>query len=315
MSKKGLKILTITFVILAVISLVVSLPGNKKKTGNFESILSNVESSDIKRIEILAPGQTAFSLHKSGADSWELKVGNETYPAEPGAVNSLLSQATKIKVKQVASKSKDQWENYHVNDSLGTILRLYNEDELVSALVAGRVTFAQPRSPYQQQPDIFSFVRPVEENIVYSTETMLSMTLDRGPETFRNPSIIKTTINNLRNISFRYPADSSYILTKADSLWLTPDAPADSATVAGFLNNFRNFSSRNFAGSSSLPVNPALFELILEGDNMEVISVKAWPGSSENEYLVISTQNEGSIFKLTQSQFDRIFKGKGYFVK
>lgn len=310
-----MKILTIIFAVLAVITVVVSLTGNKKKAGNFESILSNVESSMINRIEVSVPGQNGFTLLKSGADSWELKVGNENYPAETSAVNSLLSQATKIKVKQVVSKNQENWANYHVNDSLGTIMSLYSGDELLSALVAGRVTFAQSRSPYQQQPDIFSFIRPVGEKMVYSTETTLSMTLDRGPEMFRNPAIVKTNPESLRNIGFNYPADSSFTLMKPDSLWLAPEAPADSAAMAGYLNNLRNFNNRNFAQNSALPGTPPMFELMLEGDNMESISVKAWPGRMENEYLLTSTQNEGAIFKLNQSQFERLFKKKGYFVK
>lgn len=308
-----MKILTITFLILAVITVVVSLPGNKKKAGNFQSVLANIESSEIDRIEVMVPGKDDFTLQKSGTDTWILISGGENYPTEASSINMLLSEATKIKVKQVVSKSEENWANYHVNDSLGTILRLFNEDELVSGLVTGRVGFAQSRSPYQQQPDIFSYIRPLGEEIVYSTETPLSMTLGRGPEMYRNPAIVKTNSDNLRNIRFIYPADSSFNLMKADSLWLTPEAPADSSAMAGYLNNLRNFTNRNFAESSALPETSAVFELQLEGDNMEAISVRAWPGNGEDEFIATSTQNEGAVFRLTKTQFERIFKGKGYF--
>ena len=176
------------------------------------------------------------------------------------------------------------------------------------------MTFAQPRNPYQQQPDAFTFVRTKGDESVYSVEGMLSMAVAGGIDNFRSSVIIESDKENLTRISFNYPADSSFTLAKPDSIWRINGMETDSANTHSYLNSLRNFSNRSFA-SSLTPENQTInFGIEVEGNNMEAIKITAWPGEDDNYYLRTS-QNERTLFKLSKAQFERLFKPAGYFLK
>jgi hypothetical protein len=316
MNKRGLKIMAIIFAGLIVLTILVTLLDNKKETGNFKSLLADINSEEIDRIDINLPGEKeAFSLVRTGADNWEIRTNNEMFPAESGSISSLLSQSTQIKVKQVVAKDEKNWGKYSVNDSLGTRIRMFKDDELISGLMIGRMTFSQARSPYQQQPDAFTYIREEDEPIVYSTLGMLSMMVTRGIDYFRNATVIQANKNNLNRISFNYPADSSFLLIKPDTIWRVNEIASDSAATESYLSSITNHNNRSFASPSNIKGAFPVYEILFEGDNMEAISLKAWTGISEDQYFLTSTQNEGTVFKMNQAQFERLFKTKSDFLK
>ena len=299
---------------LILVTVVVSVFDNKKEAGNFRSVIADVNIDEVDRVDITLPGEEeTFTLRKIDVDQWELLKGRDKYPAESSSVSNLLSEATGIKVKQVVAKDRDKWGEYNVNDSLGTTLRMFQDKDLLSGLVVGRMSFSQPRSPYQRQPDAFTYLRVEDDEMVYSTEGMLSMIVSRGADYFRNASITRLSKENMNRVSFNYPADSSFVLAKNDSIWKINGIPVDSTETANYLNTLSNFSNRNFASEADIEGRSPEFNIRIEGDNMEAISIEAWPGNNDNEYFVTSSQNIGSVFSLNGQQFERLFSAEKYF--
>jgi hypothetical protein len=142
---------------------------------------------------------------------------------------------------------------------------------------------------------------------------MLSMAVSGGIDNFRSTIILDCRKENLTRLTFTYPADSSFTLALADSIWKAGGIQTDSASTHTYLNSLRNFSNRSF-GSAPVSQNPSTsFMLQVEGNNMETIQINAWPGEEDNFYLT-STQNEGSLFTLSKAQFEKLFKPLNYFL-
>ncbi len=312
---KQLKILSAILVMLIVAVVILTLTENKKETGNFRSNLVEVPTADISEIEIVPSSSgESFRLVKTGEDDWQVVSNDQSYKAQKSGVDNLLSQISPLKAYQVVAKSKNSWGKYNVSDSLGTRLQLLKGSEILAEIVIGRMTFSQPRSPYQQQPDAYTYFRLGGDETVYSSEGMLSMAVAGGIDNFRSSMILECQKEDLTRLSYTYPSDSSFTLELTENVWKARGIETDSASTHTYLNSLRNFSNRSFA-SAPVPQNPTTsFLLQVEGNNMETIKIIAWPGEEDNFYLT-STQNEGSLFTLNQAQFEKLFKPLNYFLK
>lgn len=314
MKLKGFKILAGILGFLVILTIVITIKERKKDPGNFKSDIVNIKPSDITQIEFI-PGQSeeSYKIKKTDKGEWEIIRETEQFGAQTNLVDDLLYQVTKLKAKQVVAKTSQKWEDYHVNDSLGSRLVLYKDNNVLADLIIGRMTFTQSRNPYQQYPDALSYVRLGNDESVYAVEGMLKMMVSQKPDDFRDGHIVKCETQDLRNIRFTNPGDSSLVLAKADTIWKIGDQKADSLNTQNYLNNLRRFTNRNFASSNIVEGKTPVYELVIEGNNMEMIKVKAFPGEGDSHY-VTSSINKETVFNLDKSEFERLFKGKKYFL-
>ncbi len=314
MRVKGLKILSGVLIILLVITLIITLTENKKDRGTFRSEIISFSPSDITRIEMVTSrNDDPFSIVKTSGGQWEIEKGSQRFAAQTAQVDNLLHTLSNMKAKQVVAKSRNNWEQYSVDDSLGTRVILYKGNTLTADIVAGRMSFSQSRNPYQQYPDAVSYVRLGNDETVYAVEGMLTMSLNQSANDFRNADIVKSTPQHLTRVSFTYPGDSSFVLQKENEQWKVNDLPADSAHTQEYLNSLRNFTHREFDDLPAVKDLAPLFEIVIEGNNMEAIRIKAYI-KEEDEYLVTSTLNKDTVFKMGSSAFARLFRGKSWFI-
>ena len=313
MNVKGLKILSVVLITLLIITLIITFSDNKKDRGNFRSEIISFKIPDITRIEIASSrNDLPFSISKMSEGQWEIEREDKRFAAESSQVDNLLHTLSNLKAKQVVAKSRNNWDQYSVDDSLGTKLRLYKGNALAADIVAGRMSFSQSRNPYQQYPDAISYIRLASEETVYAVEGMLTMSLNQSANDFRNADIVKCDPQQLTRVSFTYPGDSSFVLQKENEQWNINGMPADSAHTQEFLNSLRNFTHRKFEDNTSVKDQEPHFEISVEGNNMETIRVKAFL-KEEDEYSLVSSMNKETIFTLGNSQFERLFRGKSWF--
>jgi hypothetical protein len=312
MKKKRIYLLSAILGVLIVLTLITTLTDDKKAAGNFSSTLVDVRADQISRITINpGNGQDTFELLKPG-EEWKIKTGGKEYDASESSVNNLVSSLTGLQATQMVTNKRDNWGEFNVDDTTGIKVDLFENEKLLSSLVVGRMTFAQSRNPYQQQPDAFTYVRKGKEKEVYKTRGMLNMTLSGGARNFRSGQITRFDKPNLQKIAFSYPADSSLVIEKVEEHWEIAGARADSANMESYLNSIRNFTSREFSEEEQ-PSGEPEFRLELTGTDMEPVTVTAW--SKENGgYLVTSSLNRGTLFRLQQEQFNRLFRGRSHFL-
>ena len=310
MKQRRFIVLSATLLVLIVITLIATLSEDKKAAGNFSSSLVDLDPGKVSVITFTPPGGSgAFELVKAEGGEWKLVTAGKEYVAGERQVDQLLGSIGDITATQVVARDSDAWGEYHVNDSLGTQLALKEGGDQLASLVVGRISFSQSRNPYQQQPDMFTFLRQGSDATVYKVKGMLSMQVSGGVNSFRSGVITDMPKAVLQEAVFSYPADSSYVLTRRDSIWDMGGMQPDSASLATYLTNLTGFSSRSFV-DTGVPTGAPAFSIQLKGTDMASVEVRAW--TAEEQHLVTSSQNPGSVFRLEEEQFERLFRGKGW---
>jgi hypothetical protein len=139
------------------------------------------------------------------------------------------------------------------------------------------------------------------------------MTFNREINSLRDKNIFRGNQNDLTQISFNYPADSSFTLMKQDNRWLLNGVAADSTRMAGYLTTVSYLTGTDFRDDfipASVTTEP--LKIILTGNNMKPIEIKAFKDATGT--VINSSENSTSYFSGDQGDlFKRVYQGKNYF--
>lgn len=319
MLNNNLKLL-IALAVLTVLFFLVRWTKSDKNVKTFKSELFVLDTSAVQTMKLYSKAQNHEEIQfVRNTGVWTITKGGISSSMPANQMSSLLQSVATIKPKRLAARSKDKWEQYQVNDSLGT--RLVLEDKSGKSLVdlmIGKFSYKQlPQQPgqFNQQPNIsgLTYVRNTADAETYATEGFLSMTFNRDFNSFRDKRIVETTPTNIRSIQFQTPIEGNFSLNKLGNQWTLDGVPADSTKVENYLNGLRYLSGNeiddNFNASSGIN-----YRLTLAGDNMQSINVTAFP--QDTLFKIQSNLNPNTTFSsAANGVFDRLFKGKGTFLE
>ncbi len=283
------KTLGIAFAALLLIYLGIKfLGGNKERS--FDSEIFTVDTSAVNRIEIDPANESPFVLDRSSGKWTILRDGRE-YEATTTAVSGLLGNVQKIEVDRIVSKDPAHFADYSVNDSLGTMIKLYNGNSLLGDLTVGRFSFNQATRSG------ISYLRLTDEDEVYSSEGFLSMSLAQGLDGYRNKSILTLNGGDITRISQQ--ATDMTTLQKMGTAWQNDEGVTiDSTSMASYLSTLGSVMGSDFAdemaGQLGTPVNSLQFE----GNNMTqpaTVNVYMSPDTSRH-FVIHSTMNPEAYF-------------------
>lgn len=287
-SKTG--ILLIVLGVLIGAFFILKFTGNKKRSSSFRSELVEFQPEKVTKIEVL-DSSDSLRLKKEG-DQWWLASGKK---ADSSAVGSLLRNLQQIKPSRLASRKEEAWKDFQV-DEAGTRVLVYEGGDKTLDIVLGRFGVEGQRSFY-------TYVRLSDESDVYVAANFMKMNINTDANSYRNSQVLEVDKDALTEIRFDYP-DSAFTLNKNDDKWLiNGNTPADSTSVAKYVQNLGNVSSRNFN-------DKALSEKVLSvqfRSGEEEITL-----SSNSTGQVSSTSNQDEVWNDEALQA-KIFKGKSYF--
>jgi hypothetical protein len=115
----------------------------------------------------------------------------------------------------------------------------------------------------------------------------------------------------ISKVSFQYPADSSFVLEKKDSVWSVKGRLVDNNKVDAFLREFSYRSETSFADDYQPPSNPQ-YVIKFEGESGPVATVEAWRQDT-GWYLRSSRQPDVVFLSNDASTMARLFPGPGKF--
>lgn len=316
--KANNKVLAIVFVFLLAFVVLVNLMDARKGDRTFRNEIFDIDTADIISITIDPKGleRENVRLFKS-PDGWKVSSGEEEYAADRNIVRNMLSELAGMTAQRVAATREDNWKKYEVTDSLATKVFVESEND-EAMLYIGRFSYRQPRNPqqmqmpYGQQGTMSTYVRLGNENEVYSVEGFIGMTFNRDLDDFRNKTVLQSNRFEWQQLSFTYPADSSFTLKKTDAGWLiNGNVKADSASVAHYLQQVTNLSSSHFVKDMQ-PQGSPVYTMNITGEGLnQPISVQAFPADSVYQYLISSSQNPGVYFNGAQADLaGKLFIGK-----
>ncbi|NPA36310.1 MAG: DUF4340 domain-containing protein [Chlorobi bacterium] len=298
--KFSIKTLAITFGVLLLAVIAVKVSDSFSRGNTLKNVLFDINTDDVTTIRIYPQtekGKEITLVKNNGL--WSVKYNGATYNGDQNLINSLPGQINKLKPLRLAATKKESWKNFQVTDSAATKVVLENNGKVLAGLYIGKFSYIMPKNrmpqqnPYMRQPQgkMNTYVRTLDDNNVYAVEGFLGMSFNRSADDFRDKTIISANKNDLTKLTFSYPADSSFVLSKKDNKWFVDDQPADSASVAGYLNKITHLRGRTFADAGVSSFNHSVK---IEGNNMEPVTVQAFV--SENGAVITSSRNKGTIF-------------------
>lgn len=313
MSKRTIKSrnrLIAVFAILLLAVIAVQVNKNKKGERSFKAELMEFNTDDVVSLSLQTkPGKENLLNISLENGNWVILANNKSYDADPDLVKNMINALSGLKAVQKVAASKDKWQSFDVTDSTGVRVTVNSKNKVLGDLFIGRFSYNQnTRKPK-------TFVRLNKENDVFAVEGYLSMTFNRDLNSLRNKAIYRGNKNDFSKITLKYPADSSFTLSKEDTGWMINGVTADSVQVSNYIaslayltgNEFRDDVEANLLAS-------APFSLTLEGKNMSTVEIKAVRYDDDGSTAIVSSANPNSVFNGNVGDlFNKIFVGPGNF--
>jgi hypothetical protein len=239
---------------------------------------------------------------------WRVQKDKISSEADSISVQTLLQTFKLIKPQRLASSDKSQWKNYSTDDSMGTRIKFFSGNQLLTDVVVGRFSF----NNYMRTG--ITYLRLYDEDKVYAVEGFIPMEVNQPFNQWRNKLIFKGEKNNFTRFTFHYPADTGFVLFKENEKWKIDTTKADSSLVEQYLNSITNVISTSFVDNYKETSSP-LITLTIEGNNMNTATIRAFPADSVKRFILHSSYNPEAYFSAGSEKTDeRLFKSKKYFL-
>lgn len=311
--KFNTKTLSAAFIILLVLVVLSLLLDKSNRSSGFKADLVDIDSAKISSILIDPPGDKENVELKRSGSSWTVKINEKWYNANSFQIENILKEFMKLRANRVAARDEERWAEFHVNDSLGTRVQVFQGEKIVSDIYLGRFSYRQApnSSPYmRQQPLMYTFVRLTDEKEVYSTEGMIGMSFNRAANDFRDRKICDFDKAQLQSISIN-AAQGNYTITNEGGKWLVDGIIPDSAAIENYVLGLSKLNSGDFVEESVVNTSNSPFSMTIKGLGFNPIEVKAFPADTIHRFAIESSLNKGSFFSGNKNElFNKIFPGK-----
>jgi hypothetical protein len=301
--KKNNMVLIIVFAVLLVAVGANELIKSAKGDRTFRKDIIEFQANDIKKISIFPKNAGNRVVDVYLEDSvWKLKVEGKLFAADQDMIKGIIDELANMTPERLVANKKELWKDYEITDSLGVGVIVYGPKNAKTDITLGRFSYNQAT----RKPS--TYVRVNNEKEVYAVEGYLSMTFNREINSLRDRKVYRGNQNDLRQISFNYPADSSFTLTRQDNRWSIDGVPVDSAKMAGYLTTVSYLIGDEFR-DDFIPasVTSESYKVTLTGDNIKPVEIRAFKdavgtviNSSENSTTYFSGEKGSLFFKIFQ---------------
>jgi len=307
--KKNNLVLIIVFAVLLLAVGVNELVKSSKGERTFRKDIIELQANDIRKISIFPKkaGNRVADLYLEDT-LWKLKFDNKVFAADQEMVKSIVDELANMVPERLVANKSNLWKDYDLTDSLGIKIVVYGPKNYKTELTLGRFAYNQAT----RKPS--TYLRVNNEDEVYAVEGYLAMTFNREMNSLRDKSIHRGNKNDLAQITFNYPADSSFTLIKQSGGWTLNGLSVDSTKMLSYLNKVSYLSGTDFRDDFIPAAVPAeTCKVTLAGPDMKSVEIKAFVDASGT--IINSTENPASYFPGDKENlFSRIFIGKSYFL-
>lgn len=270
MLKTKNKTLYIVLAILAGALIFNTIRTNLKGERSFRKEMTEFDANKVNKFIINNDNMEITFTKKN--DNWSVSQDEILYKADQTTVSNILKELSNLKVEQLVAKEKSKWNDLEVDDEKGTKVTVYTNNKMVANLVVGRFKYRQTGNGGIQ---LSTMVRLSDETEVYSVEGSLSMSINRNLDAFRDKTITKIEPEQIQQIKFSYPGDSSFVLSKNNDTWLINSDSATTSSVMNYLSDIKECRGNAFATEFNPSENPFYTVEITQKEG-ESITVNAY---------------------------------------
>lgn len=283
---------------------------NTSRTTNMKQELVSVDTSKVDQIKIYPQSQKGeeLKLVKQGK-VWQISSGTKSGVVAAGEANAAMNYFIKLRPLQLISRKKEKWNEYQVGDS-STHVQLLAGEKVLADVRIGRVGFNQVPGGQFGAGGIFTYVRLEGEDEVYSVEGFLESTFNRSLNDWRDKSFARLKDATISKITFRYPADSSFVLEKRDQKWFAGSTAADSTAVANYIRQFEFKNATTFVEDFS-PTTASDAAVVFSNESGTVLTIEAWRRA--DDWAVMSSLQNKIYF--SSKGLEGVLEKKSYFLK
>jgi hypothetical protein len=280
-----------------------------KNENTFRDEFVKIDTSAVTQILIYPKAEKGKEIKITKVEKgWELQNDKIKTVADSNAVRNLLGNFVDVKSVSLGAADKSGWAEMQTTDTSGTRIKIITKDHTYDMIV-GKFGY-DPSSR-----NGMTYIRHADEEPVYAIEGFLSMSINQGFNSWRNRGFIHGSKDNWNTLTFTYPGDSSFVITKQNNTWMVNDEAADSTKIVNYLNGLSNMQSSGFVENYT-PASTPVYTLSIQGNNQSAISVQAYAADSTQKLILHSSQNADAYFSEAQSNIaNRIFVGKGSLMK
>ena len=299
--------LIIIFVVIALIYVSIRVFRHTGRSSSFKAKLVQIDTSDVSKIMVDRKG-THFEVYKDDNGMWKVTLPklNKTAEATASSVKNSLEGLLSIEPGRIVTRDPSKWSEYQV-DTSGTRVRVYEGPKNTLDLIIGKFGV-------QGRQSFYTYVRLNDDNTVYSADNFMGMSYFSGPDSFRNNRFLQINPDSVRQISFTYPADTSFTLNNPDSVWYLGSRKADSAKVASYLSQLRYMSNSKYVDDiNPAALNQPLFTEAIAFKGLKSITINAYQNPKYG--LILHSEFNPNNYFSDSTLVKRIFKGKSEFVR
>lgn len=273
--------------------------------GNLPTRLVELDTAKVTEIIVTPAKDRSQPVRLVRSGGWKLMKGAQALRLEQGTATSLLQVLVTMKPERVASKREEKWDEFQVGDSTGTRVQVMAGTSLEADVVVGRSGFGQSSTQAYGGPP-FTYVRLQDEPEVYAIAGFLDAQFNRAMDDWRDKSFLRVKRDSVTRVSFRYPADSSFVIEKVAGKWMMAGTPVDSMEVRSFLSGMEYRNGAAFAPSA--PTGSPSIVLTLEKGSNTLGTIEAWP--AEGSWVVRSSHQPETFFAMDAAARKDVFLPK-----
>ena len=276
---------------------------------NVRKDLVAIDSGAISKVEIAPSNSAQEILLLREGNTWMVQRAAKKHKADNSTVRSVLGMMQNVQAERMISRKKEKWEEFNVGDK-GTRITFYAGTNKKGTIHIGKTGFSNTGSMYGGTG--YNYVRLAGENEVYRVNEFLESAFNRPFDDWRDKTFLRVPKNKVTRIAFNYPADSSFILEKRDSVWVVGNQVAEKSKVENFLGQL-SYKNLNKFLDDFTPAKPADVMIVIEGEGGTLSTVEAW--STDNGWALRASQQNDVVFSSSTSGVERdLLVGAKHFI-
>jgi len=320
--KNNNKLYLIILSVLLIVYIISKYVINVVPESNFDMSVLQIDTAQIASLNIKSNRGQKKPLNFLKEDGhWKVVQDDKNSIADEQSVKELLAALAGLKIQNLAGTDDSKWKEHQLTDSLAIEVEIYdNDSKLLKDLYIGKFTYKQNNTPYAQPGRSngygLTYVRLANQAESFIVEGFLPMTFNRQFNSFRNHHLVKVDPSEIDKISFNYPMDTAFNITRADSgtFLINAKDTADAKKVTSFFRTAAQYKEYQFDEHFAAGTSP-LFSMDISGKLLDNIKLSVYDNDSLN-YVIASSQFPETYFKVRKDQLKKkLFKSKQSFIQ
>lgn len=197
------------------------------------------------------------------AEGWKAAKPDVSVDADPYAVKSVLRTLAGLKSERIVTRNEDKWNDYGVGDSVTVTIKAYDAGNEIADYIIGNERSGK------------TYIRQAKKSEVFAVDGMIRTAFNKDFDDFRNRAFLRVEPERVVRVTFNYPSDSGFVVSRKDGAWMLGESLADSASVESYLHSLRTKNLSSFADEFSPAGDPDI-SIVLESDSTVLENIRAW---------------------------------------